>query len=154
MEHPGWPSACCIKDSQNETNRKSMKTNLKTLGLPMLLAAALSVVGCRSTGEGGRTAGRVLDDDNINTRVETALQDAPTYKFDGVKVSTYAGVVQLSGWVSTSDQKSAAERIAQNIQGSQKVINSIAVHETTERVQSAEQPQTQPRATGGTSDNP
>ena len=131
-----------------------MKTNLKSLGLPMLLVAMLSMVGCQSTGEGGRSAGRVLDDDDITTRVETALQDAPTYKFDGVRVSTYSGVVQLSGWVSTQDQKSTAERIAQNIRGNQRVINNISIHETTDRIQAAEHPQTPPPATGGTRDNP
>ena len=127
-----------------------MKTNLKSLGLPVLLAATLGVMGCRSTGEGGRTAGRVLDDDNITSRVQTALQDAPTYKFDGVTVSTYGGVVQLSGWVASQDQKSAAEQIAHNTQGNLKVINSISVHENSERIESAERPQ--PRATGGTPD--
>ena len=140
-----------ITKSKNYT---IMKTNLKLLGLPVLLAATLSVVGCHTTGQGGRTAGRVLDDDNITSKVQTALQDAPVYKFDGVKVDTYGGVVQLSGWVSTPDQKSAAERIAQNIQGNQKVINNISVHENAERVQSAEQPQSQRPATGGTPDNP
>lgn len=130
-----------------------MKINLKSLGMPILLAATLSVVGCRSTGEGGRTAGRVLDDDNITSRVETALQDAPTYKFDGVRVATYGGTVQLSGWVTTQDQKSAAEQIARNTQGNLKVINNISVHETADRIQAAEQPQTRP-ATGGTQENP
>jgi len=124
-----------------------MNKNLKSLGLPVLLAATLGMVGCRTSGEGGRTAGRVLDDENITSRVETALQDAPTYKFDGVRVSTFGGVVQLSGWVTTPDQKSAAEQIAHNTQGNLKVINNISVQET-DRMQSAEQPQ--PRATGGT----
>ncbi|HEX5219572.1 MAG TPA: BON domain-containing protein [Verrucomicrobiae bacterium] len=130
-----------------------MKTNLKLLGLPVLLAATLSVVGCRTSGEGGRTAGRMLDDENITHRVETALQDAPTYKFDGVRVSTYGGKVQLSGWVSSQDQKNAAEQIARNTQGNLQVINNISVYENANQVQSAEQPQTQP-ATGGTRDNP
>lgn len=131
-----------------------MNKNLKSFGLPVLLAATLSVVGCKTSGEGGRTAGRVLDDEHITTKVATALQEAPTYKFDGVRVSTYAGVVQLSGWVSTQDQKSAAEQIAHNTQGNLKVINNISVHENTDRVQSAEQPQAQPKSVGGTPDNP
>jgi len=126
-----------------------MKTNLKLLGLPVLLAAMFSVTGCQtSTNQGGRTAGRTLDDNNLTSRVQTALQEAPTYKFDGVRVSTYGGVVQLSGWVASNDQKAAAEEIARNIQGNLKVVNSISVHENTDRIQTAEQPQ--PRATGGT----
>lgn len=132
-----------------------MKTNLKLLGLPVLLAATLSVVGCQTSGQGGRTAGRVLDDQNITDRVETALENAPTYKFDNVKVSTYGGVVQLSGWVSTQDQKTAAEQIAQNnARGNARVINNISVYENAaDRIQAAEQPQTRPPATGGTRDN-
>lgn len=132
---------------QRKTKFQSMKTNLKSLGLPILLAATLSVVGCRSTGEGGRTAGRVLDDDNITDRVQTALHDAPTYKFDGVNVSTYGGVVQLSGWVTTQDQKSAAGQIAQNhVQSNVKVINNISIYDTSDKTKSAEEP----RAVGGT----
>src|SRR5262245_36994696 len=151
MEDKVGRKASSSRDSRTNNKPNPMRTNLKSLGLPVLLAATLSVVGCRTSGEGGRTAGRVLDDENITSKVETALRDAPTYKFDGVKVSTYGGTVQLSGWVTTQDQKNAAEQIARNTQGELKVINSIAVHENAQQTQSAEQPQ--PRATGGTREN-
>jgi hypothetical protein len=119
-----------------------MKTKLKLLG-PVSLAIMLGgMVGCTTSNQRGRTAGRVLDDDNVTTKVETALRDAPTYKFDGVRVSTFDGLVQLSGWVASPDQKAAAEQIARGVYPSQKIYNNISVAE----------PAPQPRAVGGTPD--
>jgi hyperosmotically inducible protein len=121
-----------------------MKIKLKLLG-PVFLAIMLGgMVGCQTSSESGRSAGRVLDDDTVTTKVETALRDAPTYKFDGVRVSTYDGLVQLSGWVGSADQKAAAEQITRNVHPSQKIFNNISVI----------QPQPQPQAIGGTPENP
>ena len=138
-----WKSkrkSCIINVESNRT--AFMKTKLKLLG-PVLLAVVLGgMVGCKTSSESGRTAGRVLDDDNVTTKVETALRDAPTYKFDGVKVSTFDGLVQLSGWVASPDQKAAAEQITRGVYPSQKIYNNISVIE----------PAPQPRAVGGTTD--
>ena len=131
-----------------------MKSYVKLVGLPVLLAATLlGVAGCQTTEKasyGGRSEGRALDDHSATTKVLTALQEAPTYKFDGVKVSTFAGVVQLSGWVASDDQKTAAERIAQETQGISRVINNISVMPTENRTETSQQ--STPRATGGTTE--
>jgi len=131
-----------------------MKSYLKLLGLPVLLAAALTgFVGCKTSdgSHGSRSEGRVLDDHMATSKVATALEEAPTYKFNDVKVSTYGGVVQLSGWVETEDQKTAAERIAQNTQGISRVINNISVVPQSENKTQTSQ-QSTPRATGGTTE--
>jgi osmotically-inducible protein OsmY len=44
-----------------------------------------------------------------------------------VKVTSYRGTVQLSGFVNTSDQKRRAEDIAEKVQGVKRVENNITV---------------------------
>lgn len=118
--------------NQNQTNNtKTMKSYLKLLGLPLLAAALVGVTGCQTRGDGDRTAGRVLDDQTLTSKVERSLAEAPMHKFDSVTVSTYRGVVQLSGWVASNEQKDSAARIAGNIQGISDVINNISVSEAT-----------------------
>ena len=74
-----------------------------------------------------RTAGRIKDDNRLTSQVEKELKREPTYKFHDVNVQTFAGVVQLSGFVNTEDQKQRAVQIAQNTPGVLQVINSIAM---------------------------
>jgi hyperosmotically inducible periplasmic protein len=76
---------------------------------------------------GGRSAGRVLDDKTISCSVKNKLSSAPVYKFSGVDVKTYNGVVQLSGFVAAQDQKQRAGEIAQSVDGVSKVENQITV---------------------------
>jgi hyperosmotically inducible protein len=111
-----------------------MKTHLTLFALP-LLAATLITAGCRSSGgttdSEGRTVGQRIDDTVATSRVKGALGDAKTYKFNDVDVSTHQGVVQLSGWVNSQEQKSAAESIARNVPGVGDVVNNITVKEPT-----------------------
>jgi osmotically-inducible protein OsmY len=51
----------------------------------------------------------------------------PVVKALDVKVETFKGVVQLSGFVETPEQKSRAEQIARNISGVQSVKNNISI---------------------------
>ena len=74
-----------------------------------------------------RSEGRVLDDKNITTGVHKALESEPAYKFTGVKVDTFAGIVQLSGFVNTDDQKQRAESLAEGTPGVRKVMNGITL---------------------------
>ncbi len=74
-----------------------------------------------------RSEGRVLDDKNITAGVHKALESEPAYKFTGVKVDTFAGIVQLSGFVNTDDQKEKAESLAEGTPGVRKVMNGIGL---------------------------
>lgn len=99
------------------------------------LTAALAITaftGCShfQRGDGDRTAGRVVDDKRISGQVESALNAEPIYKFDDVDVKTFNGVVQLSGFVSTDEQKTRAGEIAQRVPGVQQVVNSLAMKNT------------------------
>jgi hyperosmotically inducible periplasmic protein len=71
--------------------------------------------------------GRRLDDRHINERVKKELKSDGTYKFEDIKVSTFAGVVQLSGFANSDAQKQRAQSIVQNVPGVLRVENGITV---------------------------
>jgi len=113
-------------------------------------AVVLASAGCSSfrntfaRSHDERSAGRVVDDKKITKEVKTALSKEPVYKFDDVDVKTFAGNVELSGFVNTDDQKRRAEEIAKSEPGVTQVINGIALKPEmptpTGRTGSAEQP--------------
>jgi osmotically-inducible protein OsmY len=90
-------------------------------------AMLMAMTGCETTSKDERTEGRTIDDKHITENVEKSLGKEPTYKFSEVKVSTFAGIVQLSGFVNTDGEKSRAEEIAQNTDGVKQVANGIAL---------------------------
>ena len=105
-----------------------MQTIPKILKPVAGVAAALAVLamsGCLSTPD--RSAGRVLDDEMIASKVKGALNDAKVYKFDDVKVATYKGVVQLSGFVDTDEQKQKAGEIAKRVDWVRDVVNNVSL---------------------------
>jgi osmotically-inducible protein OsmY len=104
-----------------------MKRSLHILAA--LLALGGSVVlsnGCSSVTR-GRSAGEVLDDATITTKVKAAFVKDPAVKALDVKVQTDHGNVQLSGMVDTPDQKARAEQLARGITGVMGVQNNIGL---------------------------
>jgi len=88
-----------------------------------------ALTGCEMMNHhsGDRTAGRALDDKTITATVQHDLNREPVYKFDSVDVKTYDGVVQLSGFVDTEDQKRKAGDIAKQAEGVTQVVNNISL---------------------------
>ncbi len=103
----------------------------RTLTTGVLGAAIAGTVltGCSmfQRGDSERTAGRVVDDNRITAQVKSELSREPVYKFNDVDVKTFDGIVQLSGFVNSEDQKQRAESIAQNTSGVSRVVNSITL---------------------------
>ncbi|HXS68992.1 MAG TPA: BON domain-containing protein [Candidatus Polarisedimenticolia bacterium] len=95
------------------------------------MSAVVALTGCEMLNhhneESDRTAGRALDDKTITAAVEHDLNREPVYKFNSVDVKTFDGVVQLSGFVDTQDQKQRAGDIARNEQGVTQVVNNISL---------------------------
>jgi len=89
--------------------------------------AVIGVAGCAMLpgNRDERSAGRWYDDHEITKHVEKALNREQTYKFEDVEVNTFAGQVQLSGFVNSSEQKQRAEQIAAAVPGVEGVHNSL-----------------------------
>src|SRR5690349_18149876 len=107
--------------------------NLRRLILVSSATAAVAVIGLTGCSmfesnkhHSDRSEGRQLDDKNITAQVQERLKTEPVYKFTDVDVKTFAGVVQLSGFVNTEDQKQRAGELAQ-ISGVSRVINNITL---------------------------
>ncbi len=87
--------------------------------------AVAGLMGCAS--DPNRSVGQRMDDHSVSSRVEDVLGDSPVYKFPHVKVSTYNGVAQLSGFVHQEEQREAATQLAKQAPGVRQVINNISV---------------------------
>jgi osmotically-inducible protein OsmY len=95
------------------------------LGLALLAPVALLGPGCAGN-KYERSTGESIDDSATTGRVKSALgHDA--YKYPDVKVTTFKGTVQLSGFVESREQKSRAGDIAKGVEGAKEVKNNITV---------------------------
>jgi len=115
-----------------------MKTQPANLALMLcfglVTATALATLtGCVAGDRYNRSTGEYVDDTSINSRVRDALNGNPEYKFDGVRVVSFKGTVQLSGFVDTYAQKYSASSITKKVQGVRDVENNITVKDKTDR---------------------
>ena len=76
------------------------------------------------------SAGRVVDDSAITTKVKAALVGEKDVSALKVHVKTYEGTVQLNGRVETAEQKAAAEAAASKVEGVKAVKNNLTVGES------------------------
>ena len=74
-----------------------------------------------------RGSGQMVDDSAITAKVKSALAGDPRTKAHQVNVETHDGVVQLSGFVDTSEAKVTAETLASNVDNVKSVDNEIDV---------------------------
>jgi len=77
--------------------------------------------------EGERSAGQVVDDGVTTTRVKSAIGGADLSKGVKINVDTYNGVVLLTGFVDTQEDKDTAGDTAAKDANAKKVINGIYV---------------------------
>ena len=90
-----------------------------------LLALLMILVGCQSmTGE---TVGETVDDTGITTRVKAALAADKGSSLARVGVETTRGVVQLTGVVQSSADRSRAEQVTRTVSGVKGVNNNLQV---------------------------
>jgi hypothetical protein len=61
----------------------------------------------------------------ITTKVKTAIFNAPDLKSPEIKVQTFKGVVQLSGFVSSRHEIDGAMRVARTVGGVKAVTNEM-----------------------------
>jgi len=103
-----------------------MKQISKYLSAIFLAVLLVTTVGCASTAKQEGT-GEYVDDAVITTKVKSALLGDDAVKSFAVSVETVKGVVQLSGFVNTSDQRSAAGKDAAAVKGVKTVKNDLIV---------------------------
>lgn len=97
----------------------------------ILVAAAAATAltlgaGC-SVMRDQQTVGSYVDDATITSRVKTKFAEDTTVSAMAIGVETLKGVVQLSGFAKSSEERSMAERLARGVPGVQSVKNDIAV---------------------------
>ncbi|WP_295623306.1 BON domain-containing protein [uncultured Nitrosomonas sp.] len=89
-----------------------------------LTLTLLTAIGCGSTQKHEGT-GEYFDDTVITTKVKAAMLNEPTLKAAEINVETFKGVVQLSGFVSSSASISKAVEVASGVAGVRSVKNSM-----------------------------
>jgi osmotically-inducible protein OsmY len=113
-----------------------MKLSLRSVTSLTVLVASLAAVqfnaGCAGTATREST-GEYIDDATISAKVKAALIKDPVVKALDVKVDTFKGAVQLSGFVDTQEQSAQAERIAASMNGVQSVKNNLQLKSSTVR---------------------
>ena len=131
------PVKAAGKKQLNKTDimKKTSASTGRFLKLSALIlsVSALAIVGGITGCAGDRytpSTGERIDDKADSSRVRSALSADTQYKFEDVKVQTFKGVVQLSGFVNSRDQKDRAGDIAKKVEGVNEVENNITVKET------------------------
>ncbi|MDB6031659.1 MAG: transport-associated protein [Verrucomicrobiales bacterium] len=104
-----------------------MKKSISYLLLTVTLGVMPMVwTGCAVT-SGRETAGQYTDDKAITAKVKSALVRDPNVKASQVNVTTYRGVVQLSGFVDSTFAKERAGTLARQVQGVVDVHNDLVL---------------------------
>ena len=93
------------------------------------LALVSGVTGCAGD-RYTQSTGERIDDNRTSERVREALGADTQFKYTDVKVQSFKGVVQLSGFVNARDQKNRAGDIAKRVEGVKELQNNITVKET------------------------
>lgn len=89
----------------------------------LLLSFLAGLAACQTPA--GRSAGAVVDDATITTKVKSKLFGDERVSGFAISVDTFKGEVTLSGGVDSPDQKQAATEIAQSVDGVKAVNNVI-----------------------------
>jgi len=98
-----------------------MKTKSSLLAAA-IFGAALAV-GCTNLGD--KSAGQAVDDAAITTKVKARFVEDKAVSALNIKVNTYQGTVQLSGFAKSAEEAERAGQIARSVNGVKMVKNDI-----------------------------
>lgn len=73
------------------------------------------------------TVGAYVDDSAVTTKVKAKFAEDKTVSAMAIKVDTMKGVVQLSGFAKSQEERMIAERLARDTNGVTSVRNDIIV---------------------------
>lgn len=94
--------------------------------LLLTLALAMSVSAC-SVMRGQETVKEYISDAAITTAVKTSFAKDSRVAATSIGVETLDGIVQLSGFAKSQEEKTAAEALAKQAKGVKSVRNNIIV---------------------------
>jgi osmotically-inducible protein OsmY len=103
-----------------------MKKSHLIIALLLAGLAGAPIAACTSTSTREST-GEYIDDSAISTKVRAEIiadKDLTLFQID---VTTYKGVVQLSGFVNSQDFKTRAGQLAGGVEGVKSVKNNLIV---------------------------
>jgi osmotically-inducible protein OsmY len=103
-----------------------MTKTLRTALAILALTAAAALGACAQT-RTSESAGGYVDDTAITGKVKTAILQDPALKVMEIHVDTFKGVVQLSGFVDSSQMVERAATVASNVSGVASVQNDLIV---------------------------
>jgi osmotically-inducible protein OsmY len=106
------------------TQGKRMTNIIRKLTYLVGIVFVAMTLGCASTAKQEGT-GEYVDDTVITTKVKAAILNEPTLKSAEINVETFKGVVQLSGFVSSSAAESTAVAVARKVEGVKSVKNDM-----------------------------
>ena len=98
-----------------------MKTKSSLLAAAVFGAAL--AVGCTNLGD--KSAGQTIDDAAITTKVKAKFVEDKAVSALNIKVNTYQGTVQLSGFAKSAEEAERAGQIARSVNGVKIVKNDI-----------------------------
>jgi osmotically-inducible protein OsmY len=105
------------------------ESNLQAIRLGAVILASwmlLSILGCAATPTRQSTGG-YIDDATITTKVKAAIAADQKLAVLQIKVITYKGIVELSGFVDSEQTKERAGEIASQVSGVKELHNSLIV---------------------------
>jgi|SRR5579863_3816962 len=91
-----------------------MRSNPRVFWAATIAAAAL--VGCAATSQHEST-GQSFDDATVTSKVKAGFIEDPLTKGRDISVTTEHGVVHLSGFVDSKEQRDEAVRVARAVSG-------------------------------------
>jgi hyperosmotically inducible protein len=100
-----------------------MKTIYATAVCALL---GLGAVGCAVT-DRQESTGQYVDDATITSRVKAKFAEDKTVSAMRISVETMKGVVQLSGFATSAEERERAATLARSVNGVQSVRNSIQI---------------------------
>jgi len=101
-----------------------MKYLIRFFSAFFLALSLLTAAGCASTQKHEGT-GEYVDDSVITSKVKAAILNEPGLSSAEINVETFKGVVQLSGFVSSSADISKAVAVARGVGGVKSVKNAM-----------------------------
>jgi osmotically-inducible protein OsmY len=103
-----------------------MKTASPLVRSLLALAVMAVIAGCAAS-QTRESTGEYLDDSAITTKVKGAILNDPSLKVFEIKVATFRGVVQLSGFVKSPEIVAHAANVTSGVSGVTSVRNDLIV---------------------------